>query len=225
MDQNCPTPGVAWFFGNNSGFGTSPVDYTNPSNNVQPPVLFQNIGLPCQVMVRAGCNSGPATYLCDPGSGPTISCPCANPPSGSARGCNNSSATGGASISGAGSNSLANPTVAFTTAGERPTATSILLQGTASNPNGVLIGQGVRCATGVLKRLYVKTAVGGSITAPNFGLGDLPIPARSAALGDPISAGQSRWYMVYYRDPIVLGGCSPLATFNGTNTAQVLWQP
>jgi hypothetical protein len=225
MDQNCPTPGVAWFFGNNSGFGTSPVDYTNPSNNVQPPVLFQNIGLPCQVMVRAGCNAGPATYLCDPGSGPTIACPCANPPAGSARGCDNSSATGGASVSGAGSNSLANPTVVFTTAGEKPTATSILLQGTAVNPNGLVFGQGVRCVVGVLKRLYVKTAVGGSITAPNFGAGDLAIPARSAALGDPISAGQSRWYMVYYRDPIVLGGCSALSTFNATNSAAVLWQP
>ena len=225
MDQNCPTAGVAWFFGNNSGFGTSPVDVTNPANNIQPPFTFDSIGLPCQVCIRAGCNSGPASYICDPGSGPTIGCPCSNPATGANRGCNNSSATGGASITGSGSNSLSSPTLAFTTAGEKPTATSIVLQGTVGNTTGLVFGQGVRCAAGTLKRLYVKTASGGSILAPNLGGGDANIPTRSAAVGDPISAGQSRWYMVYYRDPIVLGGCSAFATFNGTNTAQVLWQP
>ena len=225
MDTNCPTAGVAWFFGNNSGYGTSPVDVTNPANNIQPPFTFDSIGLPCQVCVRAGCNTGPASYLCDPGVGSTIACPCANPATGSNRGCNNSSATGGASITGAGSNSLSTPTVAFTTAGEKPTATSIVLQGTAANTNGLIFGQGVRCVAGSLKRLYVKTASGGSILAPNLGGGDTDIPTRSAAVGDPISAGQSRYYMVYYRDPIVLGGCSAFATFNGTNAAQVVWQP
>jgi hypothetical protein len=225
MDQNCPTAGVAWFFGNNSGFGTSPCNFGNPGSNVQPPVQFSAVGYNCQVCVRAGCNAGPASYLCDPGSGPTIACPCSNPPSGSGKGCDNSSSTGGASITGSGTNSLATPTVVFTTAGEKPTATSILLQGTAGNTTGLVFGQGVRCTGGVLKRMYLKTASGGSITAPNLGGGDLDIPARSASIGDPISAGQSRWYLVYYRDPIVLGGCSALATFNATNTAEVVWQP
>jgi len=192
---------------------------------VQPPFTFDSIGLPCQVCVRAGCNVGPASYLCDPGSAGTIACPCANPPSGSGRGCDNSSSTGGASINGAGSNSLGSPTLAFTTAGEKPSATSILLQGASTNPTGFVFGQGVRCVAGTLKRLYVKTASGGSITAPNFGLGDLDIPTRSSALGDPISAGQTRAYMVYYRDPVVLGGCSSFSTFNATNTASVNWQP
>ena len=165
----------------------------------------------------------PLTYLCDPG-GSVIACPCSNPPSGSGRGCDNSSSTGGASISGAGTSSLANPTLVFTTAAEKPSATSILLQGTASTPAGTVFGQGVRCASGSLKRLYVKTAVAGSITAPDFGIGDLDIPARSAGLGAPISSGQQRWYAVYYRDPIVLGGCTAISTYNVTNTAEVLWQ-
>ena len=225
MDEDCPAPGVAWYFGNNSGYGTSPVDVAHPANNVQPPASFDSIGLRCQVCIRANCSAGSVTYLCDPGSGGTIACPCANPASGSQRGCNNSSATGGASIAGAGSNSLAAPTLAFTTAGERPVAASLLLQGTAASASGIVFGQGVRCVAGSLKRLFVKTASGGSILAPNLAGGDPSIPARSAALGAPILAGQSRWYMVYYRDPIVLGGCSAFATFNGTNTAQVLWQP
>jgi len=39
--------------------------------------------------------------------------------------------------------------------------------------------------------------------------------------GNPISAGQSRWYLVFYRDPIVLGGCPASSTFNATQTGQV----
>ncbi|MBK7641442.1 MAG: hypothetical protein IPJ19_00085 [Planctomycetes bacterium] len=223
MDQTTGTwSSFAWFFGDNS----SPVaNYANPGANIQPPLTFGEIGFPCQLLVRANCSTGPATYLCDPASAGAISCPCANPPSGSGRGCNNSASTGGASITGAGNNSLATPTVAFTTAGERPTSPSILLQGNSSNATGVVFGQGVRCVTGVLKRLYTKTAVGGSITAPNLGGGDPSIPARSAALGDVIGAGTTRWYAVYYRDPIVLGGCVATSTYNITNTAQVVWQP
>jgi hypothetical protein len=110
----------------------------------------------------------------------------------------------------------------FTTNAEKPTATSIVLQGNSLLPNGVVFGQGVRCVGGTLKRLYTKTASGGSISAPQAG--DPSVSARSAALGDAISAGQSRWYLVYYRDPIVLGGCPASSTFNATQTAQVDWR-
>ena len=48
---------------------------------------------------------------------------------------------------------------------------------------------------------------------------------RSAALGAPIPAGQSRWYLVYYRDPNVLGGCPAISTFNATQTGRVTWWP
>jgi hypothetical protein len=40
-----------------------------------------------------------------------------------------------------------------------------------------------------------------------------------------IQAGESRWYLVYYRDPIVLGGCPATSTFNATQTGQVTWWP
>jgi len=167
----------------------------------------------------------PPSFLCDPGTSGVIACPCANPPAGSGRGCDNSSGTGGASLAASGSAWLSNPTLAFTSADERPSATSILLQGTNSLAGGLAFGQGVRCVGGTLRRLYQKQAQAGSITAPDFGAGDASIPARSATLGDTIAPGQTRWYLVYYRDPIVLGGCGALATFNATNTAQVFWQP
>lgn len=221
MDQTSHVfANVSYFFGDNTPGASA--NYANPGANIQPPFTFDSIGFPAQVLARVNCSTGPATYLCDPGTGGVIACPCSNPATGSGRGCDNSSATGGASISGSGSNTLATPTLAFTTAGEKPTATTILLQGNAVLASGVTFGQGVRCVGGVLKRLYVKTAVGGSVTAPDFGVGDVNIPARSATLGDPISAGQSRWYMAYYRDPTVLGGCSALSTFNSTDRKSVV---
>jgi hypothetical protein len=49
------------------------------------------------------------------------------------------------------------------------------------------------------------------------------VHARSAALGDPIAAGTRRAYGVYYRDPLVLGGCPVTSTFNMTQQLDVLW--
>jgi hypothetical protein len=86
-------------------------------------------------------------------------------------------------------------------------------------------GQGVRCVGGTLKRLFTKQASGGSITAPNFGAGDPSVSARSLAKGNVIQPGQSRLYLVYYRDPVVLGGCPSTSTFNVTQTGRVDWNP
>jgi Tol biopolymer transport system component len=163
------------------------------------------------------------TSVCTPGQGGVIACPCSNPPAGTDRGCENSSGTGGASLSASGFAYLSIDSLVFTTGGERPTALSIVLQGNALAASGLVYGQGVRCAAGSLKRLYTRTASGGSITAPDFGAGDPTVSARSAAAGDPIQAGESRWYLVYYRDPIVLGGCAATSTFNATDTGRVDW--
>jgi Tol biopolymer transport system component len=164
------------------------------------------------------------TSLCHPGvGGAVIACPCSNPPSGTGRGCDNSSGTGGAILSASGVAYLSTDSLVFTTSGEKPTATSIVMQGDAVAANGLVFGQGVRCVGGALERLYTKTAVGGSITAPDLGAGDPTVSARSIALGDVILAGQSRWYLVYYRDPVVLGGCPAASTFNATQTGRIDW--
>ena len=163
------------------------------------------------------------TSVCEPSLAGVIACPCANPPSGPGRGCNNSAATGGAALSASGTAYISMDTLVFTTSGEKPTATSIVLQGPALLGTGAVFGQGVRCVTGTLKRLYTKSASGGSITAPNFGAGDPTVTARSAALGNSIAGGESRWYLIYYRDPTVLGGCPSLSTFNATQTGRVDW--
>jgi hypothetical protein len=163
----------------------------------------------------------PGIPICHPGGVGVIICPCQNPPAGPEQGCDNSSATGGAALSSTGAASLAADSVQLTASDERPTALSIFLQGDANLASGVIFGQGVRCTGGHLKRLYVKNAVAGMVVAP-VGT-DLSIHAQSAALGDTIVAGSHRYYGVYYRDPVVLGGCPSASTFNITQQLDVLW--
>jgi hypothetical protein len=165
----------------------------------------------------------PGVDLCQPGIAGVLACPCANPSSGAPRGCNNSAGTGGARLQSSGVASLASDSLVFTTNGERPTSLSIVLQGDNAIASGQVYGQGVRCVGGLLKRLYVKSASGGSIVAP--GPGDPSVSARSAAHGDPIPSGDDRWYLVYYRDPVVIGGCASTSTFNTTQTQRVGWNP
>ena len=176
------------------------------------------------VFVRDRAAAGFAS-LCEPGVDGVAPCPCSNPASGPERGCNNSSGTGGAALTAAGIAYLSMDSLAFTTTGQTPSATSILLQGDAVVPTGAVFGQGVRCAGGSLKRLFVKSAAAGGIVAPELGAGDPTVSTRSAILGDPILPGQSRYYLVFYRDPLVLGGCPAASTFNATQTGRVSWWP
>jgi hypothetical protein len=164
------------------------------------------------------------TNQCDPGSSGVIGCPCSNPPSGPDRGCDNSSSTGGATLMASGIAYLSMDNLAFTTSGEKPNALSIVMQGNGSVSGGVVYGQGVRCLGGtIIRRLYTKAAVGGVITAPDFGSGDPAVSVRSSLKGDDIQPGQSRYYLVYYRDPVVLGGCPASRTFKATQTGRVDW--
>ena len=109
--------------------------------------------------------------------------------------------------------------------GATPSGLGILLQGTATIPTGAVYGQGVRCVGGTIKRLGAKHARGGSITIPDFEAGDPQVTVVSAAKGDLIHPGDSRYYLVFYRDPIVLGGCPASSTFNATQTGMVMWSP
>jgi len=166
---------------------------------------------------------GPIALVCDPATGGVLACPCANPALGPGQGCDNSSSTGGAMLTAAGNAALSSDTVVINAIGEKPTATSILLQGDNLNATGTVFGQGIRCVAGSLKRLYVKNAVGGAVTMP--GAGDPTITARATALGDTLAGGSVRYYGIYYRDPIVLGACAASSTFNITNQASVTWNP
>jgi Tol biopolymer transport system component len=169
------------------------------------------------------------TSVCEPGVGSTGLCPCNNPPSGPGRGCDNSAGTGGAALTAAGLAYLSADSLVFTATGELSSAMSILVQGTALGGGGIY-GRGLRCVDGTRLSLYVKAASGGNVVAPDFGAGDPSISARSAALGDLIQPGQSRWYFMSYRDP--LGACPrqwndfnalALHTVNATQAGRIDW--
>ena len=166
---------------------------------------------------------GEFANFCHPGYEGVIACPCGNPSVAQTRGCNNSASTGGSYFTGTGAASLAGDTLHLAATGLRPTATGILLQGTAFTAGGIAFGQGVRCVAGSLKRLYVKSAVAGAITVPQPA--DLSVSAASAAKGDTLSPSASRYYMLYYRDPILLGGCPATSNFNATTSGAVTWRP
>jgi hypothetical protein len=162
----------------------------------------------------------PMTSFCWPGVANVINCPC-NSNGTTGHGCANSANSAGAILSAVGTTSLSGDTLVFTSSGEKPTATTIFLQGTANVFLGTPFGQGVRCVGGSLKRLYTHNASGGVVSAP-IGA-DLSVHQRSANLGDTILPGQHRKYMAYYRDPVVPVGCDPSATFNATQSGEVVW--
>jgi hypothetical protein len=162
---------------------------------------------------------------CSPGVDGVVNCPCGKPSDAHGARLRQLGAHGGAELTASGATCLSSDSLVFHTTGEKPTATSVLLQGTTQPAAGVVYGQGVRCVGGTLKRLFAKAAVAGSVTIPNFGAGDATVSARSAAKGNVIAPGQVRTYLVFYRDPTVLGGCPSSSTFNATQTGVVTWSP
>jgi choice-of-anchor B domain-containing protein len=203
------------------------VDYVVPSAQIKMRYVAEDAGVGSIVeaaiddfqVVDPTC-SGIQTFCFGDGTG--APCPCGN--SGSpGQGCENSSFTGGALLTSTGNPSLSADTLVLTSSGERPAAFSIFLQGDLDiSPSPY--GDGLRCTGGNLKRLYMRNASGGTVTAPQGG--DLSMSARSAALGDPIPANGMRSYQVYYRDPIP-SFCPnpPGSTFNISNGMRVAWGP
>ncbi|MDZ4773733.1 MAG: calcium-binding protein [Planctomycetota bacterium] len=149
--------------------------------------------------------------------GDATTCPCGN--AGLARrGCNNSAASGGALLIGAGSANLSNDSIVFSVSGEVPGALTLVVQGNALVAP-LAFGDGLLCAGGNLKRMYLAVATGGALTVPQ--VGDASVSARSAALGDPLTPGSSRVYQAYYRDAVI-GFCAS-GTFNLSQALVVTW--
>jgi choice-of-anchor B domain-containing protein len=199
-------------------------DYVAPTSQVKIRFIAEDAGTDSNVeaavddfaVVDAVCQDAQAFCF---GDGSNTDCPCFNL-GATGHGCENSSLTGGAILGWTGTASLAADSLVLTSTDERPTALSVFVQGDVEiAPTN--FGDGLRCMGGSLKRLYSKSASGGSVTAP---AGAEPsISARSAALGSPISAFQSRFYQVYYRDPA--SSFCPPNTFNVSSGVKVVWGP
>lgn len=170
-----------------------------------------------------GCQgNGAGTPFCygDGSSGP---CPCGNT-GNMRRGCQNSAATGGSKLVGSGGARLGADTFVLSATSELASAFSLFLQGDVDLGAPLNFGDGLRCVGGNLKRLFAHNAAGGAVSAPTGG--DLSVHARSAALGDPISAGETRSYLMYYRDPDPTFCAAPMgSTFNASHSLRILWIP
>lgn len=158
------------------------------------------------------------------GDGTGTPCPCGNPGL-PGRGCNNfGSMTGGARFEASGLPMLSADSVVLSAQAENATALTVFWTGTTVvSPQGLVHAAGVRCVSG-LNRLYTGPAAGGAISRP--GAGDPSVSSRSAAVGAPISAGQTRYYFTIYRDPQAATPCGNAAsTVNLSNAAAVMWIP
>lgn len=152
------------------------------------------------------------------GDGSVLTCPCGND-GAPGRGCANTINGSGALLSGSGV--LGNDALLLNATGTLATSSCVFLQGTLAVAP-VAFGDGLRCTGGTLKRIAVKSAVSGGVSYPVGS--ELGIRARSAQLGDNITAGSVRRYQVYYRDPTTNFCPAPVGnTWNVTNGVEVSW--
>jgi plastocyanin len=163
--------------------------------------------------------SAPGSAYCFGDGSLPNACPCAN--FGAAgNGCANSVNVAGAHLFASGTTTP--DMLVLHASGELTSASTIFLQGNASNAAGTVFGDGLLCAAGALKRMYLHGAVLGSVSAPQAG--DVSISARSAAVGDPIAPGSTRYYQAYYRDPSAVFCANPPGNgWNVTNGWSTTW--
>jgi hypothetical protein len=183
------------------------------------------------------CFSGVGPDVCRPGIDfTTPPCPCANPPTTSGAGCNGLSPgavpTGGALMSSSGTASLAgtNPgvdTLRISVTGLPTAATEscFLIQGPILNATPLTFGQGLRCVSGLLKRLQLHGNSPGTSTWPAPGDFAPTIQARSAMLGDPLSPGSVRHYFIQYRGTNIPPPCVFPTNFNCSQAQTITWTP
>ncbi len=82
---------------------------------------------------------------------------------------------------------------------------------------GIFLGDGLRCAGGSLKRIQVRMTDGSGSASTTIG-----ISAKSAAGGDSLSAGDTRYYQWWIRDP----GGSPCGNLSNTSNGYAInWLP
>jgi hypothetical protein len=149
------------------------------------------------------------------GDGSSGACPCNNQSAPAAgAGCRNSLGSG-ARLAARGAASVSADTYRLIGASMTNGAVCYFA-GASSIANGgsTVFGDGLRCASGVLRRLGITTNVGGASSQPN-GSNPTPLSVR-----DPVSPGEQRVYQAVYRD------ASPFctsSTFNVTNSWQVIW--
>jgi hypothetical protein len=163
----------------------------------------------CSNLVETVCNAD--------GSG-SVQCPCGNNGDFN-HGCANSDNSHGGLITFYGSSSVSYD-AQHTSASLRaflmpPNVPCLFFQGT-SLMSGTPFGNGLRCVTGTTIRIGLKPCNGNGAAEYPW-QGDMPL----SLAGQVPSAGDTRYYQAWYRDPASTCG----STFNLTNALRVIWVP
>lgn len=151
------------------------------------------------------------------GDGTGISCPCSN--NGSlGNGCSNSAFTSGAKLSASGSAGASAGTDTLTLTVTNIQGPALFFQGTGQYGGGlgILFGDGLLCAGGVITRMGVVFPSGSSASYPG-GLTPSPIHLAGAT-----AAGDIRHYQAWYRDSAPF--CA-VQTYNLSNGLSIWWLP
>ncbi len=160
---------------------------------------------------NGACDFGAWSKYCF-GDGSGTPCPCLNH-GGPGEGCRNSGGSG-AVIDAEGSASVSAADLVLTGAGLVVLQPGLYFQAenAVDGGDGIVFGDGLRCAGGALIRLQVRGAdpSGNSATT-------IDIAAKGA-----VNAGDTKRYQIWYRDP----GVSPcLSEFNLSNGLEITWEP
>ncbi len=159
-------------------------------------------------LVIPGGGGGTGASFCD--SADSIGCPCGN--SGAAgEGCANGTGQG-AVMSASGSASASASSLVFSTVNLIPSQPGLYFQGNnaIAGGQGIHFGDGLRCAGGGVVRLQVRFAAAGGTSSTSIDI---------AAKGS-VSAGDTKRYQLWYRDPNT-SACGAL--FNLSNGVEIVW--
>jgi C1A family cysteine protease len=169
-------------------------------------------------IIGFSASSDPGTGYCFGDAGSGTPCPCNNDNDGSVpgSGCANGIFASGAQLTGSGVASVSADTLILSTTGLQPTNSGLYFQAENDLSPGQLWGDGLQCAGGGLIRLGVRTsdAAGNSDTG-GYGY------TISAKAGN-ISAGDTKYYQCWYRNP---NGSPCGSDFNASNGYAVIWAP
>lgn len=182
-------------------------------------VAFDANGILGDIFSRTGTLPAGSMFCAGDGIDPavTTACPCGNF-GALGRGCANSVNSSGAVLMAQGNPSVTADTVTLFASGMPATVGCEFFQGDMLAASGIVFGDGVRCADGILIRLGAKTASGGAAAFGYLQSGDPAVSVKGM-----VPAGSQRWYQTFYRNASTTF-CPP-ETFNVTNGYSLAWGP
>ncbi len=129
-------------------------------------------------------------------------------------GCANGVFASGAPLTGSGEASVVGDTLVLACTGQEPSNSGLYFQADNDLSPGIVWGDGLRCAGGNLKRLGVRFADGAGASDTSAWTTPVSIKAGN------VSAGDTKYYQVWYRNPLN-SQCG--SDFNASNGYAVTW--